>query len=112
MKKHVYGLIIVTFILMLSLWAIAGAETTLTNLIEQGSMLLFRTDNISITAEAEFKLDGEVFKRMTANHIQNGQDAFRDILLETPRTDGTVRESGYMILTCYGNRAVYDRTYR
>lgn len=63
------------------------------------SSLLFDTGNVTLKGKAELSLDGRWFKTMEIHYVQDGDRAFRQLLLTSPKMDGTQRQNGYTILT-------------
>lgn len=59
--------------------------------------LLFNTSNVTLKGTAEFKLDGEWFKTAEGTWQQDGDRAFRQLLLKAPGKNGTEKKNGYTI---------------
>ena len=112
MIKRLAGILLFGLLLALSLTALACAEDTLVSLYDAGTALLFSTDNVTVTVDADFALDGTLFKQMTAKQVQCGEDMYRDLLLRTPQADGSMRESGYIIVVSDDCHIDYERTYQ
>ena len=78
--------------------------------------LLFDTNNVTLTGNAEFSLDGERFKTADAKYIQDGTNSLWQWKLLTPRKDGTEREGGYTIIAngekVYVMEAFYPGVYK
>lgn len=89
--------------------AVALAEGTLNDLWTSGCGLLFHTDNVTVTGEASFSLDGEHFKTAQLHYVQDGYNSFYGLRLLTPRTDGSERETGWTIIAQEYERA-YDES--
>ncbi len=81
-----------------------GDGGSLLNLTRSLRRLAFDTGNVTLTAEAEFSLDGEWFK--TANLVlkQDGDRSFQELSLRTPKAGGTVYTGGYTVVA-EGDRA-------
>lgn len=61
--------------------------------------LLFNTSNVTLTAKAEFSLDGEWFKTAEGTWKQDFSRSFRELILRSPKADGTERRNGYTVVT-------------
>ena len=83
----------------LALCATALANTAALELYDSATELLFNTDNVTLKAHAEFSLDGTWFKTVDGEWQQDGARSFRQLLLTSPKMDGTERKNGYTILT-------------
>ena len=59
--------------------------------------LLFNTSNVTLKGTAEFTLDGEWFKTAEGTWQQDGDRAFRQLLLKAPGKNGTEKKNGYTI---------------
>ena len=78
----------------------AAAETTpASELYDAAVQLLFYTDNVTLNAKAEFSLDGEWFKTADISVKQDHNRSVRQLLLTSPKADGTERKNGYTIVT-------------
>ena len=99
----------IMILLLVTLTACVHAEGSIVSLFDEAAKLAFATDNVTIHAEADFSLNGDVFKRFIGTHVQVGSDICRDVLLQTPQADGTEKESGYTILVNGSNKVVYSR---
>ncbi len=111
MKKLFFRKILAwtAILLVLSIAASAGAEGSLRRFYEAGEDLLFHTSNVSCEGKAVFSLNGARFKTAEFRYIQVGTRSFQDLLLLTPRKDGTERESGYTIFDENGSVIVMER---
>ena len=93
-----------TFCFLLALLTIvpyfAHAETSVDKLYDAAVELAFNTHNVTLSAEATFTYDSEVFKTMHATYKQDGTRSFLSYMLDTPQLDGSVYTGGY---TVYGN---------
>ena len=94
-------LIIASLLLCLSVLT-AGADSLLLPLYDAATDLLFHSENVTVTASVTCSLDGAFFKEAAVTHSQSGMDFYRDVYLTTPREDGSLRESGYTILSLDG----------
>ena len=87
----------------------ARADSALSGLWESGCAFLFDTDNVTVTGEAEFTLDGELFKTARLRYVQDGPASFYKLQLFTPAAGGSERETGWTILSDGdGNLAVME----
>lgn len=89
----------------------------LTELWNSGCDLLFHTDNVTVTGEASFSLDGQLFKTAKLHYVQDGCNSLYDLTLLTPRANGDERESGWIIIAdekgnCYVMERYYPGTYK
>ena len=82
----------------------AFGETAIGTLFDAAKKLAYDTHNVTLSAEAEFYYDGELFKQMHAVYQQDGYRSYLSYLLDTPRLDGELIKSGYTVLGL-GSRA-------
>ena len=68
-------------------------------LYKSATELLFSTDNATLTVTAEFSLNGQWFKTADVVLRQDGSRSFRQMLLTSPKQDGTELKNGYTIVT-------------
>ncbi len=76
----------------------AMAEDPLAELWNSGCALLFDTDNVTVTGEAVFTLEGRLFKIARLNYVQDGFRSFYGLDLETPKRDGGTLKNGWTII--------------
>ncbi len=89
--------------------ALAESAGPLNDLWNSGTRLLFHTDNVTLTGEATFLLDGKQFKKAQLNYIQDGASSFYDLVLLTPIAEGTEQKTGWTIIADEkGNLAVME----
>lgn len=86
-------------LLALALCAATAAENAAADLYGMLTDLLFRTDNVTLSANVEFSLDGEWFKTAEVLLKQDRQRTFRQLTLRSPKADGTERKNGYTVIT-------------
>lgn len=98
MRKTKVLLFLTCLMLGVSLITSALAETALSRLWDSGCAFLFETDNVTVTGEFSFAMDGELFKTAKLHYIQDGFRSYYDLTLLTPRKDGTQRETGWTII--------------
>lgn len=97
--------LLTVLVLALAIYGAAAAEekTEVPGGLEQAwnavSALLFDTGNVTLKGKAELALDGQWFKTVEVHYVQDGDKAFRQLLLTSPKMDGTERQNGYTILT-------------
>ena len=105
--------IIVALALLLSF--AAGAEGEAVKLFDAAKTLAFDTNNVSLSAEATFSYDGEVFKTMHAAYKQDGGKSFLSYMLDTPDSTGKVYTGGYTVIgtgyTAYSNDTYFGNFY-
>ena len=85
-------------VLCIALPVSALSQGTLAELWNSGCDLLFRTDNVTVDGEATFSLDGERFKTAKLHYVQDGYNSYYGLTLLTPWSDGSDRESGWIII--------------
>ncbi len=90
--------IFTAMLIVLVPFAAALAENPLGDMFEAAEKLLFDTGNVTVKAHAEFSLDGERFKTADGTYVQDGERSFWDLMLKTPKADGTEREGGYTVI--------------
>ena len=81
-----------------ALTAMALTDGALKTLWNSGCDFLFHTDNVTVTGQATFSLDGKRFKTAELNYIQDGYKSYYGLKLLTPWSDGTEHESGWTII--------------
>lgn len=88
-----------TAVVMLITLGCAGlAEGNLVKIWNAATNLLTETQNVSLTGHATFTYDGEVFKTFDGRYKQDGYKSYMQIMLDTPKEDGTVRTGGYTVV--------------
>ena len=102
--KKTAGLIALLLILTMCSAAVADAA----ELYDQTVNLLFYTDNVTLKATAGFSLDGQWFKTAEGIWQQDGSRAFRQLLLTSPRKDGSELHNGYTIVAEDGQLYVME----
>ena len=118
MKRHLKKLILPAALVLCVILAVSAAlaESTLNGLWKSGCDLLFHTHNVTVKGEASFFLDGEKFKTMRLDYVQDGYRSYYGLKLLTPRADGTQRETGWTIIADQEDitvmEAFYPGTYR
>ena len=91
-------LIVLALALCLAVTVSALAEGALGTLYRAATALLFDTDNVTLTAHATFTYDGDLFKTLDATCVQDGSDSKLNLMLKTPKEDGTIYEGGYTVV--------------
>ena len=81
----------------------AGAESAetaglLTQLYRAGTDLVTSCSNLTLEGTADLSLDGTPFKHAEGLLAQENLTAYRQIELQSPRRDGTIRENGYAVM--------------
>ena len=102
-KKRRVLLALAAMLLCLALALSALAEGPLNALYQAGTNLLFDTDNVSVTAHANFSYNGLQFKIADVTCRQDGVNSYLDVKLQTPRAYATAFESGFTVV---GNGSV------
>ena len=75
----------------------ALGEGAFGQLFDAAVQLAFETSNVSLSAEATFTYDGEVFKVMHAAYQQDGVRSFLSYMLDTPDITGNVTTNGFIV---------------
>ena len=96
MKKFLSAVLALS--LLLSLACPALAEGRLAPLIDSVQSLLFSTNNVTLSGEAVFSLNGERFKTAEILYKQAGEDSHWQLDLKTPRKYRKDQETGYTII--------------
>ena len=60
--------------------------------------LLFETENVTMTGQVNFSLDGAWFKTADAEYIQDGEDSLWKLILTSPRAEGGERVNGFTVV--------------
>lgn len=84
--------------LCLALAVSALAEGPLASLFRAASDLAFNTHNVTLNANATFTYDGELFKTLNGDYVQDDGRSFLKIMLDTPKADGSVYTGGYTVI--------------
>lgn len=98
MKKTRFVALLLTVLLSMSIVSGAMADAWLLPMYSQVSTLLFDTNNVNVSVDAAFLLDGEEFKRTAITHIQCGEDYYRDVVNTTLLRTGSWKDTGYTLL--------------
>ena len=85
--------------LALLLIATVIAELTTNDLYDNLTDLLFYTSNVTLKAKIDFALNGKWFKTADVTLLQDGSRSYRQMLLTSPKSDGTELKNGYTIVT-------------
>ena len=75
------------------------AELATDKLYDNLTDLLFYTSNVTLKAKVDFSLNGQWFKTADVTLKQDGSRSYRQMLLTSPRSDGTEQKNGYTIVT-------------
>ena len=97
MKKLILS--IAALLLALTVCFTVLAESNAPKVYDSLVNLLFATNNVTVTAKAEFSLDGEWFKTAEGTWKQDFSRSFRELTLRAPKADGSERKNGYTIIT-------------
>ena len=87
-----------TLILLLAFACSALADGVIAPLVESAQILLFDTENVTLSGHADFSLNGERFKTAEILYRQAAEDSFWQLDLKTPRKNREDRETGYTII--------------
>ena len=90
--------ILLSLALCAALIVTACSEGIWASLFNAGCDLLFDTDNVTLSLDAEFCYRGKLFKTLSGQYIQDGSNSLMNILLKTPREDGSIYEGGYTVI--------------
>ncbi len=74
------------------------AENSVGTLFDAAVRLAYNTDNVTLSGEATFTYDGELFKTMHASYKQDGINSYLSYMLDTPKDDGRVYTGGYSVV--------------
>lgn len=97
-KSHRILITVLAVCLALALAVTALAEGVLGTLYAAATRLLFDTQNATLSAHAEFRFNGELFKTLDGTYVQDGIDSQMELKLKTPREDGSILNSGYTVI--------------
>ena len=97
-NKGKIAAIALSIMLIVALVATALAEGALSTLYGTATELLFNTDNATLKAHAVFTYNGQYFKTMDADYIQDGTNSLFKLDLQTPMNDGTTLKSGFTVV--------------
>ena len=86
----------------------AYAEGMTAELLQAAEQLFYQTTNVTVTAEAEFRYDGEWFKTLHGSYKQDGFNSYLSWMLDTPKADGSVYTGGYTVLGLYDTAYAND----
>ena len=86
-----------------------GAPTPFSSLYQAGEYILTGTDNVTARGQADFYLDGKLFKHAEGVCAQEGFHGYQQIDLRTPREDGSFRENGYAVVDHSGIGYLVER---
>ena len=74
------------------------AEGNLQRLLSTGKTLLFETDNVTVSGQVEFRLNGERFKTASILYMQDGVNSHWQLDLLTPRRFRSDQKTGYTVI--------------
>ena len=97
--------ILAAVMILVALCTTAFAESRLGAIVDGGEKLAFSTQNVTITGQAEFLLDGERFKTAEITYVQDGENSFWQEKLFTPREWRSDRETGFTVIA--NGRKIY-----
>lgn len=83
----------------------AYADEKAAQVFDTAAVLLTETENVTITGNATFSLDGEAFKFMETTYVQDGANSKWILNLSSPKADGSLRENGFTVIA--NNRYKY-----
>ena len=89
---------ILALILTLTLSCSALAEEVIAPLIDSARILLFDTENVTLSGHADFYLDGERFKTADILYRQAAENSHWQLYLKTPRKYRKDQETGFTII--------------
>lgn len=97
MKKT--WMVLTAALMTLIICAVALANQAAMELYDKTTDLLFNTSNVTLKAHAELSLNGDWFKTVDGEWQVDGSRSFRQLLLTSPKRDGSERKNGYTIVT-------------
>lgn len=110
MRSTKWILLLAACALCVCLAAFAQDRGPLAEAWNSGCDFLFHTDNVTVTGEAVFSLDGEYFKTARLQYKQDGFKSYYDLDLFTPKEEGGEQETGWIIIAGEeGNFDVMER---
>ncbi len=92
--KKLISLLLISVLLC----GVALGESAVGTLFDAAKELAFNTENVTLSAEAGFYYDGELFKLMHALYQQDGLRSFLSYMLDTPDLAGEMTTNGYIVL--------------
>ncbi|MBR5231691.1 MAG: hypothetical protein IKW00_05525 [Clostridia bacterium] len=102
-------------VLLLSMVCTGLGEGRLVKIWNAAVSLLTDTENVSLTGHATFTYDGEVFKIFDGRYKQDGYKSYMQVMLDTPKADGTTYTGGYTVIgeggSAYSMETVTPRIY-
>ncbi|MBQ8072354.1 MAG: hypothetical protein IJ231_01185 [Clostridia bacterium] len=81
----------------------SGTDSPLLRLYEAGQALLTEEKNFTVSAQADFLLDGVQFKHAEGLYAQEGENSYQQIDLESPSIHGGIRKNGYAVMDRQGS---------
>ena len=87
-----------TLILLLVFSCSAVADVVIAPLVESAQILLFDTENVTLTGHADFFLNGERFKTADILYKQAAENSHWQLDLKTPRKYRKDQETGYTVI--------------
>ena len=83
----------------------AYADPAAAGAFDAVATLLTGTENVTLTGNATFSLDGKAFKYAETTYIQDGVNSKWVLNLSSPKADGAFRENGFTVIA--NNRFKY-----
>ena len=108
MKKCLRLLCLLTVLTLLPLSALG--ESVLAGVWNRAYDLLFATDNVTLSLNADFSWDGEWFKTLSGTHLQEGTSSRMEISLTSPRAGREDYTGGYTV-TSVGGQVLSTETW-
>lgn len=104
-RRLICGILLLTLVLSCCLGAQAEDGSLLLRIVNAGETLLFHTDNVTLTGEASFSMDGEEpFKRAETEYVQARTYSYWRLKLLTPWPDGE-KQTGFTVIA--NDRKIY-----
>ena len=107
--KKLLSAVLALSLLLISLSA--TAEGQLFSMVDSARILLYDTENVTLSGHAEFSLDGERFKTADILYMQDGTSSHWQLDLLTPRRYRADQHTGYTIVANGEKYAVIEHFY-
>lgn len=96
-------------LVLLPLCAFQEETHPLKEILDSAEKMLFQTERETLGISSEFYYDGEYFKTVNGEYVQDGADSLLDLKLSTVDYDGSVLKSGYRVMAKDG--VAYSHSY-
>ena len=97
MRKKLTAVLVLLILAGGSLYP-ACADETAAYVFDAAAELLTGTENVTVTGSATFSLDGEAFKFVETEYVQDGLSSRWVLNLSSPKADGSMKENGFTVI--------------